>query len=174
MARLKSSVSDQQSQLRTHAAVLQIAASRSRVWCRRDASLRECRNARDSNSSRFRLSFCPRVARPRSRRTVLRTGVRVRTSLGLQLYLHTVLAFAGVSLYRTRRFLSLSGAADRLDASAVSLKPGRKLRVHLPRGGFRQRLGYSAKLFVTNWTPVIRGESIRPRARNHQVFRRHT
>ena len=57
-------------------------------------------------------------------------GARDRTRLGLQHYLHTALAFDHISLYRTRRFMSLDIALGGRDASAASLTPGQKLRVH--------------------------------------------
>jgi hypothetical protein len=136
--------------MRTHRplALLQIVSRRSHkssasCTLHRAARARSCNNRVQSTAQLpcFSLlsGFCRRTNSPRQRkeREELRTRVRARTSLGLQLYLHIELAFACISLYRTRRFLSLSGAADWLDARAASPKPDQKLRVFIPFGGFR-------------------------------------
>ena len=119
-----------------NAAALQFTAHRShnsRGWCARCRTACKCRCvARALVAAEYKcFSLLARVRRGcvRSLDAYWRTRVSIRTRLGLQLYLHTALAFPGKSLYRTRRFLSLSGAADRLDARAAHLKPGQKLRV---------------------------------------------
>jgi len=81
------------------------------------------------------------------------------TPLGLQLYLHAVLAFVGDSLYRTRRFRSLCATAGSQHDLRASLKPDKIFPGHIDVLGdsARARL-LSGVVLQVHWILVRRGE----------------
>src|SRR5262245_56474067 len=94
------------------------------------------------------------------------TAVHGSRALQLQLYLHTVLAFAGISLYRTRRFMSLSRAVNWPGCQRREFETRPKIAVLCTVLGDSAQGLVVGRNCLLNWTSVIRGESTRPRPRN--------